>query len=361
MNFIPAYEDLKQEGERFQPFVEPVKKMRNFFWKTISWILWKGFQAFWEKKLPENKFSGFFWNTIQAKQTPQTWFQESVPVKKFQDKLESNLNPKVFQKADFKLSSSSITLSDHARFYAFDGTYIDTLSKNTKILASVSREVWYQDGKAFIYIDGHNSTSNRIGAFESWYLRAVWLDSYILAEKEQKEKWRTKEIQSYIPNISVEYKKNISFSQSIPSVQYKANRKNIFSWYMGPNGEEIPDYIIKAVTINYFWKIIKPKIENNIKQTDAEIAKTREILIKKRLTSWTPQNHDLQLQKQKISKKHKLRALSKAIEEAYSGNQTSFDNPDLQKIILSMQQKPEWQDIILKSYTVKKNMKKWKK
>ena len=88
---------------------------------------------------------------------------------------------------------------------------------------------------------------------------------------------------------------------------------------------------------------------------------TREIIIEKTLKSWIPKNQDLQLQKQKISKKHKLRALSKAIEDAYSGNQDSIHNPALEQIILSMQQKPEWQNIILQSYTVKKNMKKWKK
>jgi hypothetical protein len=66
---------------------------------------------------------------------------------------------------------------------------------------------------------------------------------------------------------------------------------------MAPNWEEIPDYIIKAVTINYFGKILKPKIEYSIKQTDAEIVKTREMIIKKYLETKSPHTTFIQTQK----------------------------------------------------------------
>gem|GEM_PF-6157789 len=71
------------------------------------------------------------------------------------------------------------------------------------------------------------------------------------------------------------------------------------------------------MTINYFGKIIKPKIEDSIKQTDVEIAQTREMIIKKSLETKSPHTTFLQSQKEKISKKHKLTALSQAIQEAY--------------------------------------------
>lgn len=359
MNYASQAHALHHENNVFSPFSEPIKKAVWFFWEKISWILSKWFQPFSKKESSSNTFSGLFWNTPSTHN--DTSFIADVPTKQFKDNLEADLQPTNFKKAPFLLSSASFVISDDARFYSYDGKYIDTFSKNTKVFASVSKDVFFHEGKAFIYIDGHTHTSDRKTTIETWYLRAVWLDTY-LQEKPQEIKKAPISASLFSPKVST-----LTNTPSWTSLWTKTSyynsqpRKNIFSWYMAPNWEEIPDYIIKAVTINYFGKIIKPKIEDSIKQTDVEIAQTREMIIKKSLETKSPHTTVLQSQKEKISKKHKLTALSQAIQEAYWWKEDAFENQDLKNIILSMQKKPEWQDIILKSYTVKKNMKKRKK
>lgn len=364
MNYASQSHTLNHdEYNTFYPFAEPIKKAVGFFWEKINSILSKWFQSFGKKEPQSNTFSALFAANPALHKEPES-FQKEVPIKKFQDTLEANLEPKLFKKADFKLKDSLLTLWDEARFYSHDGKYRDTFSRNTKVFTSVSKDVFFHDGKAFIYIDGHTHTSDRKTTIETGYLRAVWLDTYLNTKKQEAKK-----------NIPISTSIASSKSSVIPDTTlqpphlrwqkeyYNSQpRKNIFSWYMAPNWEEIPDYIIKAVTINYFGKIIKPKIEQTIKQTDEEIVKTREALIRKTLeTKKTAHTTALQSQKEKISKKHKLTALSQAIQEAYSWKEEALQNQDFQNIILSMQKKPEWQDIILKSYTVKKNMKKKKK
>lgn len=364
MNYASqAHTIVPDDRNTFYPFAQPIKKAVGFFGERISSILSKWFQPFTKKQSPsKNTFSGLFGSTPASTSEKGTQsFQTEVPIKQFKDTLENDLMPEQFKKAEFKLNSASFSLSWEARFYSYDGKYIDTFSKNTQVFTSVSKDVFYHEGKAFIYIDGHTHTSDRKATIESGYLRAVWLDTYLVQKEEKKasvSQTSSSIKSSVLPNTSMQ-----TSAWREDKVYYNTQpRKNIFSWYMAPNGEEIPDYIIKAVTINYFGKIIQPKIEQTIKQTDEEIAKNREVLIKKTLeTKKTAHTTVLQSQKEKISKKHKLTALSQAIQEAYWGKEEALENEDLKKIILSMQKKPEWQDIILKSYTVKKNMKKKKK
>jgi len=59
--------------------------------------------------------------------------------------LEADLQPTNFKKAPFLLSSASFVISDDARFYSYDGKYIDTLSQNTKVFTSVSKDVFYHE------------------------------------------------------------------------------------------------------------------------------------------------------------------------------------------------------------------------
>jgi hypothetical protein len=81
--------------------------------------------------------------------------------------LEVDLQPTNFKKAPFLLPSASFVISDEARFYNYDGKYIDTFSKNTKVFASVSKDIFFHEGKAFIYIDGHTHTSDRKTTIET--------------------------------------------------------------------------------------------------------------------------------------------------------------------------------------------------
>ncbi len=138
------------------------------------------------------------------------------------------------------------------------------------------------------------------------------------------------------------------------------SKKNIFSWYMWPNWEEIPEYIIRSVTINYFGKVIRSKIEADLEKTDIEISQTRETLIKEVLyKKVNSQKTDLlSKQKEKNSKKHKLTAISKAISEAYSWKEDSIMKPEVANIVLTIQKRPEWNNIILKSYEIKNKKRK---
>lgn len=190
-----------------------------------------------------------------------------------------------------------------------------------------------------MFIDWHNSTSDRWFTLESWYIRAPWLDLQINSVFDRDLSKSSKEIKK--------------------STQ---KRTNLFSWYMWPNWEEIPEYIIKAVTINYFGKVIKPKIESDIEKTDLEISETREILKKEVFEKKLDfKNSDLiTKQKEKLSRKHKLSAISLAIEEAYSWKQDSIMKPEVASIILSIQKKPEWNNIVLQSYQVKERKRRAK-
>jgi len=239
----------------------------------------------------------------------------------------------------YTIKNNDFTLNSNSNFYNLDWKYIEIFKPSTKIYSSSSKKIYSINWEAYIFIDWHNNTFDRQFTLDSWYIRASWLD----------------------PQINSIFNKDLSDESKVLKKSFEPKR-NIFSWYMWPNWEEIPEYIVRAVTINYFGKVIKPKIESDLKKTDIEISQTRETLIKEVLhKKVNSQKTDLlNRQKEKISKKHKLSAISKAIHEAYSWNEDSILKPELANIVLTIQKRPEWNNIILTSYEVKNKKRKQK-
>ena len=106
-----------------------------------------------------------------------------------------------------------------------------------------------RDGKTYVTISEHTNTQDKKSVFESVHLRTPWLDENIkIATKEK--------------------------TQAVFSSQ-----TDLFGGYIGSNGKEIPAYILKSVTINYFGKNIVPKIQADIARIETEIVRTRKHMI----------------------------------------------------------------------------------
>jgi len=340
MNFVPAYDDRYLDHKKFEPLkwiTESVKENVWFFWEKLKWILKKSFNPFSESKKPG--FSWLFWNTISSWNSNSKSFENLQPNIVTEKEVVKNLDISNLKETQYTIKSNDFILDSNSNFFSWTWNYIETFKQNTKIYSSTTRKIYSINWEAYIFIDWHNNTSDKKFTLESWYIRASWLDL----------------------QINSIFNKDLSDDSKVLKKSFEPKR-NIFSWYMWPNWEEIPEYIIKAVTINYFGKIIKPKIESDLLKTDIEISQTREILIKDVINNKeNTQKSDLLIkQKQKISRKHKLSAISKAIDEAYSWKQDSIMKPEVADIILTMQKRPEWNNIILKSYEVKNKKRKQK-
>ncbi len=344
----------KKKDSKFEKWIKSIHDTVWFFWKKIfdtlktwfkplidtnkskTWFNW----IFWEKIIEESYtwFNWIFWNWL-SKNTEKWNTFSNIEVPSYKEKeFYENLNFTSLSDTWYKIDSSEFTSNNPIRFYNQNWLYIETFKKNTKIFSSVSKKLYSLNWEAYICINWHNNTYNRENVLESWYIRAAWLDNKI-------------------SNVS----KKTSLNETTNIEKSLESKRNIFSWYIWPNGEELPEYIVKAVTINYFGKVIKPKLEADIVKINTDISKTREELIKwvlqKNINIANPES--FKYQKEKISKKHKLTALSKAIDEAYSWKEDSIFNPEFEKIISTIKKTSDWQTKIIQwSYKVASMKKK---
>ncbi|MDD3144772.1 MAG: hypothetical protein PHV23_01530 [Candidatus Gracilibacteria bacterium] len=313
----------------FKPLIDTIKKTT-------------GFNGLFGEEIEKSKteFNGLFGNGL-SKNTEKGDIFGSINIQSYKEKeFYENLNFTSLSDTGYKIDSSDFTSNNPIRFYNQNGLYIETFKKNTKFFSSVSKKIYSLNGEAYIYINGHNNTYNRENVLESGYIRAAWLDNKI-------------------NTVS----KKTSLNETTNIEKSLESKRNIFSGYIGPNGEELPEYIVKAVTINYFGKVIKPKLDDDIVKINTDICKTREELIKgvlqKNINISNPES--FKSQKEKISKKHKLTALSKAIDEAYSGKEDSIFNPEFEKIISTIKKTSDWQTKIIQGSYKVASMKKKKR
>lgn len=351
----------------FIPFSEPIKKAMNFFGQKI-WNILDWFNPAFQDKAKENNFKPAFSWVIQ-KDSQETWFSQ-MKTRIIKDTLIEWLKIEKLVKSSFSLSTSSIKIPNKSRFYSESWSYIDVFPKNTSILSSVWKEIYFYDNQAFLYIDWHNNTLDKQNALESGYMRASWLDTYIITEQEKIKKDKTNKLKSnyynidYVNNKNKENLYNPKWYKSKNSNlwnQFNQERKTIFSWYKWEDWRDIPEYILKAVTINYFWKEFKYKIDDSIEKTNLEIESVRNTLIETKLKNKPkPKNIDfLSIQKENIKKKHKLTTISKAINEAFHWEKNEI-NPDLEKLIISIQKTKDWKEIVSRSQKVSSKLKKKK-
>lgn len=350
----------------FIPAPEPIKKTIDFFGKKISSIVWWFKEAFQDKP-KSNTFKPFFsWNNQTNNQENSfSWLK----IKNIKDEIKINwLNIANFKKSTFRLTTSDFNIPNKSNFYDYNWNHINTFKKWVNILSSVWKEIYFLWDEAFLYIDWHNNTKDWNKTLESWYLRASWLDTYIITEKEQQEK-RKKDNNTIKTQNTYRFNLNQN-NKDIPKINkintnqdlYQKSQWGLFSWYKWLDGNELPEYIVKAVSINYFWKDFKLKLDKNINKKDDEIKTIRNIIIDNRLKNKkTPKNIDyISLQKENIWKRHKLKILSKAIDDAYSSKNNEI-NPEVKKLIVSIKKTKEWYVIIDRSTKISKRLKKTNK
>ncbi|MBW7954829.1 hypothetical protein H3C61_03375 [Candidatus Gracilibacteria bacterium] len=351
----------------FIPVPEPIKKTIDFFGKKISSIV-GGFKEAFQDKPKSITFKSFFSGNIQTNNQDNSF--SGLKIKNIKDEIKINgLNTANFKKSTFRLTTSDFNIPNKSNFYDYNGKYIDTFKKGVNILSSVGKEIYFLGDEAFLYIDGHNNTKDGNKTLEPGYLRASWLDTYIITEKERERKLKEKQNNSYnsykfqnTNNIKINNYRKQNNQEKINQDIYSNSQGGLFSGYKGLDGNELPEYIIKAVAINYFGKEFKVKLEEDINKTDSQISTIRDIIINNRLKNKTyPPNIDyISIQKEKIGKKHKLKVLSQAIDDAYSSKNNEI-NPEIEKLIISIKKTKEWDKILDRSTKISKRLKKTNK
>ena len=112
-------------------------------------------------------------------------------------------------KAINTIKNNDFILDSNSKFYSLDWKYIETFKQNTKIYSSTTNKIYYINWEAYIFVDGHNNTSDLNFTLESGYLRATWLDS----------------------QINSIFDKDLSDESKVLKKSFEPKR-NIFSWYI---------------------------------------------------------------------------------------------------------------------------------
>lgn len=367
MNFIPAYHEELDKKSPFEAWFRCIKKFVTHFSKKVSNILTWDFTPFPDIKETKTWFQEwviqskkvimwtalFVWSSLasplpaiqnEAKtsqnfeaffpDTNNTKFEDISPKKYTHKEWNKSISLKSLKWTKIPVWKNDFYTQTPVNFYDDSWKYIETFSSHTKIIPNISQNIFAVWKESYVFIQWHNHTLRKEQVLESWYIRTPWFDH--LLGKETKE---TK-------------------TKPIPSYSY--NSKKLFSGYLWPNGKEIPDYILKSVTINYFNKVIQPKIQWDLDKTEQEIAQTRVFIKKEVLIKKVNIKNSKIFEKQKefLSKKNKLTKLSSAIKNAYEAKNDAILNPDIENIIQSLQSKPEWQKIICQASFIQKQKKK---
>ena len=162
-----------------------------------------------------------------------------------------------------------------------------------------------------------DSSGNTLENTWGWYIRAAWLDAVIQRPQSH---------------------------NNMETPQEKPWKTISFSGYLGPDGKEIPAYILKAVTVNYFWKNIVPKVAANIQHTDQKIGIVREILknqyLVKKISLQETSAYKIQLKQ--IQEKWKMQILHTSLTQFTLNNGDIYDSNTIQ-IVRSIQNTTDWE------------------
>jgi hypothetical protein len=310
-------------------------------WATLAWATVGAF--------PENKPKD---NTefIQAPNKKRSNKFEEIPVKRIKKKDESRtIDISKIKQTTGRIRKTEVWIPYNADCFDESWKFTESLKKWTKILIDSESSIFsqfntktgkyeaYVKVKWTIHVDkfGTESIDPR-----SWYIQAPWLNSTV--QKKSTTPWETVKSQT----------KQTTKEEAPKSPNYwKVN----FSWYLGPDGREIPAYIMKAVTVNYFWKIISPKLEATIANVDNDIMVNRQEIIKeaviKKVSAKKTKKYKEQVEK--LEKKKWLTEINQAIQTLmWSRDDTVFYDPTITKIVKWVQNTPEWQKIVQQAAVV---------
>lgn len=188
-----------------------------------------------------------------------------------------------------------------------------TLDKKTGKYMAYVRILWT--------IEWGNVINTSIG-----FIRAPWLDHRVNPVKKGSEGVNTK----------------------------KESAELSFDGYYATNGEIIPAYILKAISINYFWKTIYPQVQNKLVEW---LNKKRAEITQEVLSKWVSIRESTvfpsyQVQLSRVSMYEK-------IGKAYKNGEDILKNWTVVSFIQQVQKKPEWQKILQQASIVYQKKKRW--
>lgn len=321
--FHPSLWNIRSRTQEFVKGIFGEKEAQNSNSGFSEWLTWSStkdrktswFREFEQAKSKTNTFGSIPKKTLNTKDL--IWNIETSKLISTNRKVQKVHLAIPYKTAFFDKNWSGIEILEKWTFVNFDNespifSMLDEKTGKYQAYAKVQSIINHQD-----------TTQNTLDYTDGWYIRAPWLDSVI----QRKDTTRTETIHTQ----TTEKPKKISFSG-----------------YIWPDGKEIPEYLIKSVTINYFWTVIAPKVNSQITSINQDIANTRKSIVAEVMwknipvtqTSWYIQ------QKASIKKRDSWKDLGNAIDAIRVEWDTALENPNITQIIKSIQSKPTWQTIV---------------
>ncbi len=220
----------------------------------------------------------------------------------------------------FVKTEKTLCTMGSVKFYTEEWVYADNFPRGTKVQPDSSKPVIVKGGKTYVPIISHDNAS------------------YSNASKKE--------------NV---FERGYVKSPVDAKIASPVQKKCLFSGYIWPNGKEIPAYIMEAVTMNYFGKVIAPKLLSSIAQVEAEISENRELIKTEFFQTKVPLHKTSRYNKQKsaLEKKWSLNQVYGAI-QSFTLNGTNVLSPDVTTVLKSIAKTPEWQKIICQASSVQR-------
>lgn len=296
----------------------------------------------------KEKRDAWFHGGIPGAEEKEKWntsFKKWVNEKEM--KMHANENIDIASLSPTKFRTIKVERLTYAKSECFDEkwTYKETLSRGTTILIDTDKPIYSRrdvtTGRlhSFVAIKWYiykNARNEEFVTSAPGFIRTSWLDSRLQEERKK----------------PVESPKETTSPRKV---------RNSFDWYMWPDGREIPSYILKAVTANYFWKAIVPKIAINIAKTDAKIKMVRDIMKTEYLTKKIPltETTGYKVQLKQIAEKSRMQSLQDSIKSFSMDGNTTIIDPNIDHILTWLKKTPKWQEILVQSGQVYKAKRRW--
>lgn len=316
--------------------------------KFVSGLLWWAQFEYWKQW-----FENWFWFTTQTHTSNFESFRNPTantntfsPLwekRLSEQELIGNIDIRWLQSTNRKIQKVHLKLPYKTTFFDNNGKGVKPLEKwtfinfdNTSPILSKYDE---KTGKHQAYakvISIDTSDANTIEYTHGWYIRAPWLDGIIQRE-------------------------NTTHSQNTIKQETNPRSQVSFKWYFWPDGREIPEYILKSVTINYFGKILSPKINTQLNSINQNIRDTRQKIVSE--VMWknikASETTGYRIQQWYIKQRETWSALDTVIHQITLTNNIELNNPNIAAIMQSIQSKTDWQKIIQQAAYVYRKQRLW--
>lgn len=307
------------------------------------WIKTKKFVAglLWDTPVFSQEFQNWFWfskkaytpsgfEPLHAQDKHQNTFSPLQSTKISEQELIGNIDVSSLQSTNRKIQKVHLKLPYKTTFFDTNGKGTTILEKwrfvnfdnNSPILSKYDEKTGkYQAYARVLSVD--TSDINTLEHTNGGYIRAPWLDGII-------------------------QRNNTTHSNNQIKPENNTPRTPSFRWYIGPDGQEIPEYILKSVTINYFEKVLSPKINTQLNSINQNIWDTRQKIIVE--VMWknikASETTGYRIQQWYIKQRETWSTLGSIVEQIASTHSIELHNPNMVALIRSIQWKKEWQKLI---------------